>query len=155
MLLIEAGGIFDWMSIVPITSTLMQGTEMDWKLKSTSQKFSSRGLTNKQQSLPRGMGLGGSNQLNYLLHYSGIPEDFQEGWKYEDVKCFLKRHERRKADKNCQFENDTPKLSIKPVRPNDSKLADAFMKSQRELRKTFNSNVTFRLAQFTSKKGMK
>lgn len=155
VLLIEAGGIFNWKSIVPITSTLMQGTEMDWKLKSTSQKFSSRGLINKQQSMPRGMGLGGSNQLNYLLHYSGIPEDFQEGLKYENLKCFLKRHERLKIDKKCQFENDTPKLSIKSVMPNDSQLADAFIKSHRELKKNFNSSVTFKLAQFTSKKGMR
>lgn len=152
VLLIEAGGIFNWMSIVPIASTLMQGTEMDWKLKSTSQKFSSRGLTKKQQSLPRGMGLGGSNQLNYLLHYSGIPEDFHENLRYEDLKCFLKRHEKRKPDKDCQYENGTPLLSIKPV-TSKAPLADAFMKSQGELRKTFNSNVTFRLAEFMTKKG--
>lgn len=155
VLLIEAGGIFNWMSIVPITSTLMQGTEMDFKLKSTSQKFSSRGLGNKQQALPRGKGLGGTHQLNYLLHYSGLPGDFKEPLKYDDLKCFLKRHDKGRAFKGCQFDNDSPTLSIKSVSPSDSPLADAFMKSQRELRKTFNSNVTFQLAQFTSRKGIR
>lgn len=35
-----------------------------------SQKYSSTGFVNNQQLLPRGKGLGGSSQLNYMLHYS-------------------------------------------------------------------------------------
>lgn len=31
VLLIEAGGVFNWLSVIPIASTMMQGTKMDWR----------------------------------------------------------------------------------------------------------------------------
>lgn len=34
----------------------------------------------QKQNLPRGKGLGGSSQINYMLHFDGIARDFQE-WK--------------------------------------------------------------------------
>lgn len=127
---------------------------MDWKLKSTPQHFSSRGLKNRQQLLPRGKGLGGSHQLNYLLHYNGIPRDFDgwanDSWNYEKLKYFLKRHEKQKHN-----DDNASKLSIMSLKQAHSPLANAFMKSRRELRKTFSANVTFKLAQFTTRKGIR
>lgn len=157
VLLIEAGGIFNGLSsVVPIMSTLMQGTGMDWSFKSVPQKYSSRGLSDAQQSIPRGKGLGGSHQLNYLLHFNGLRSDFDEwvrlgadGWSYDNLKCFLDRHET--AVNECQSgDNDMPKLSITSIRRDDSKLADAFVRAENEMR-----NVTINLGRFTTKRGLR
>lgn len=158
VLLIEAGGIFNGLSsVVPIMSTLMQGTGMDWRFKSVPQKYSSRGLSGAQQSIPRGKGLGGSHQLNYLLHFDGLRSDFDEwvrlgadGWSYDNLKCFLDRHET--AVNECQSgdddDDDMPKLSITSIKRGDSKLVDAFVEAENEMR-----NVTINLARFTTKRG--
>lgn len=163
VLLIEAGGIFNGLSIVPIAATQMQGTDMDWSLKSVPQKHSSRGLSNGQQSIPRGKGLGGSHQLNYLLHFNGRKRDFDEwkrlgadGWDNDNLEFFLNRHEADdENDNKCQPGDDIPKLSITSIKREDSKLADAFLEAENEMQKAFNPNVTFKLAKFTSKKGMR
>jgi choline dehydrogenase len=126
---------------------------MDWQLKSTPQRFSSLALKNNQQFLPRGRGLGGSNQLNYLLHYTGTPSDFMgwnENWNYENLKPFLQRH-----GINVSGGNEMPKLSITSLKQTHSFLADAFIKSQRELNQNFDANVTFQLAQFTTQRGVR
>lgn len=161
VLLIEAGGIFNGLSIIPILSTLMQGTDMDWQFKSIPQVYSSRGLNNEQQALPRGKGVGGSNQLNYLLHFSGLPQDF-DGWRhtgavkwnYDNLKCFLQRHD-AENDGECETDIDMPKLSITTLKQSESPLTDAFMKAQRELKRNFNRNVTFSLSKFTTRKGVR
>lgn len=70
VLLIEAGNIFGPLSIVPLLTTIQQSTSVDWAFRTVPQKYSSAGFVNQQQFLPRGKGLGGSSQLNYMLHYS-------------------------------------------------------------------------------------
>lgn len=153
ILLIEAGGIFNGLSSIPLLSTLMQGTGMDWRLKSVSQRQSSRGLYDQQQALPRGKGLGGSSNLNYLLHFDGLERDFDEwtrlgadGWDYDKLRGLLKRHEA------VDVERDTPKLSITSI---SSTLGDAFIDSGNEMRSTFNANVTLSLARFMTRRGLR
>jgi len=184
VLLIEAGGVFSGLSIVPIASTLMQGTQMDWTFKSVPQSFSSRGLRNAQQCIPRGKGLGGSHQLNYLLHFNGLRRDFDEwarlgaddNWSYNNLESLLNRHEsvalngskcrvviadRTSNGESCNRsggnddDENLPKLSLTPINQQDSLLAEAFVKAQSELRATFSRNVTFNLARFTTKKGIR
>lgn len=96
VLLIESGRHFGPLSILPITATMLQGTNVDWNFKTTSQKYSSRGLFNGRQFWPRGKGLGGSSQLNYMLHFDGDSRDFDEWekkvgpmWGYEKMKKYL------------------------------------------------------------------
>ncbi|XP_052890507.1 neither inactivation nor afterpotential protein G [Anopheles moucheti] len=96
VLLIEAGDTFGAASIIPLISTAMQGTKYDWALRTTPQKYSSHGLGNNQQLLPRGKGLGGSGQINYMLHFTGIPEDFERweqlgarDWNWHAMKPYL------------------------------------------------------------------
>lgn len=150
VLLIEAGGIFNGLSIVPLLSTFMQGTRMDWNLHSTQQKYSSRGLIDRQQLLPRGKGLGGSHNLNYLLHSTGDREEFDEwrkyggdNWDYEGMRRFLNRHDSNKGG------DDEAKLSITSGREEDSALGEALMNAQSEM----SANVTFSLSKFTTRKG--
>lgn len=162
VLLIEAGGVFNGLSSIPIMSTLMQGTEMDWSFKTVPQKYSSRGLKNRQQALPRGKGLGGSHQLNYLLHFDGLKEDFDrwkrlgaDGWDYNSLEFFLNRHEMDMGSSQPTGDCDRPKLSITSNQREDSKLCDAFLKAENEMQKAFDPNVTFSLAKFTSKRGLR
>ncbi|XP_058817758.1 neither inactivation nor afterpotential protein G [Topomyia yanbarensis] len=101
VLLIEAGDVFGPASIVPLLSTTIQQTRFDWAFRTTPQKYSSRGLINNQQFLPRGRGLGGSGQINYMLHFTGIKDDFDRwerlgahDWNFERMKPYLDRLER-------------------------------------------------------------
>lgn len=102
VLLIEAGGVFGLLSRVPLLTTFQQKTNFDWQYETTAQLFSSKGFVGdvwmaienfwwnkwneiilillQKQNLPRGKGLGGSSQINYMLHFDGIARDFQE-WK--------------------------------------------------------------------------
>lgn len=120
ILLIEAGNTFGPLSTIPIAATLMQGTSIDWSFKTISQQYSSKGLFNNQQILPRGKGLGGSSQINYLLHYDGKESDFDlwekyagELWSYKNLKNYLIKD---KFQKNC---NDEIQSKIKSSLSND------------------------------------
>lgn len=46
VLLIEAGGYFNWLTTVPLAAPLMQSTNVDWSYKTESQYYSSRALKN-------------------------------------------------------------------------------------------------------------
>jgi choline dehydrogenase-like flavoprotein len=168
ILVIEAGGIFNGLSsAVPIMSTLMQGSKMDWSLKSVPQKYSSRGLSDARQSIPRGKGLGGSSQLNYLLHFNGVKKDFDEwerlgadGWNYSNLQYFLNRHETDAIEcpsggNECQSDDDMPKLSITSIMRGDSKLVDAFLSAENQMQRTFHPNITIKPAKFTTKRGLR
>ncbi|XP_066585401.1 neither inactivation nor afterpotential protein G-like isoform X2 [Prorops nasuta] len=94
VLLVEAGGYFGWWSAIPLAAPLLQGSEVDWNYKTESQLYSSRGLQDRKQSLPRGKGLGGSGQMNYLVHSFGKPEDYKnwpKGWSHADLAPYFSR----------------------------------------------------------------
>ncbi|XP_043277851.1 neither inactivation nor afterpotential protein G isoform X2 [Venturia canescens] len=92
VLLVEAGGRFNWLSTVPLAAPMMQGTSVDWSYKTEPQRYSSGGLINHQQSWPRGKGLGGSGQLNYLVHSFGRPDDYDSWpatWSYKSLNPYF------------------------------------------------------------------
>lgn len=162
VLLIEAGGVFNGLSSVPLLCTLMQSTNMDWSLKSVPQKYSSFGLVNRQQSIPRGKGLGGSSQLNYLMHFGGLKADFDEWqalgateWGYGNLSPYISHHDSfcAKDDEVC-LSNDETRLTITRISSEDSKLVGYFVKAGEEL-KSFNPTATFNLAEFTTKNGVR
>lgn len=87
----------DLRSTVPILCTLLQGSSSDWAFKTVPQLHSSYGFLNYQQKWPRGKGLGGSAQINYMLHSLGQPQDFNhwreelglDRWSFADFSPFL------------------------------------------------------------------
>ncbi|KOB74557.1 Alcohol dehydrogenase, partial [Operophtera brumata] len=96
VLLIEAGDHMGYFTKVPLTATAAQQGPNDWAVKTTRQKYSSFGMWNQTQLIPRGKGLGGSGQINFLLHGFGLPSDFTrwnrhgfKGWLYEDLKRYF------------------------------------------------------------------
>lgn len=120
-----------------------------------------KGFRDGLQFLPRGKGLGGSNQLNYLLHSSAIKEDFNRwerlgayDWNYVNLKKFLNRHELHTNESNMDH-GDMPKLSITTTESKDSKLTEAFLFAGREMQITFNPKITFNLAKFTLRNGIR
>ncbi|XP_020817627.1 neither inactivation nor afterpotential protein G [Drosophila serrata] len=80
VLLIEAGGQFGLLSRIPLLTTFQQKGINDWSFLSVPQQHSSRGLIERRQCLPRGKGLGGSANLNYMLHFDGHGADF-DAWR--------------------------------------------------------------------------
>lgn len=98
MLLVEAGGSFGYLSRIPLLTTFQQKGLNDWSFLSVPQKFSSKGLIERRQCLPRGKGLGGSANLNFMLHHDGYGHDFDtweklynlSNWRWDEMKSFLK-----------------------------------------------------------------
>ncbi|XP_039490801.1 neither inactivation nor afterpotential protein G [Drosophila santomea] len=80
VLLIEAGGQFGLLSRIPLLTTFQQKGINDWSFLSVPQKHSSKGLIEQRQCLPRGKGLGGSANLNYMLHFDGHGPHF-DSWR--------------------------------------------------------------------------
>ncbi|XP_028026660.1 neither inactivation nor afterpotential protein G [Bombyx mandarina] len=81
---------------MPLTPTAAQQGPNDWSVRTVPQRYSSFGLWRQTQILPRGKGLGGSGQINFLLHGSGSPRDYEkwsqlgfEGWTFEDLKPYF------------------------------------------------------------------
>lgn len=44
VLLVEAGGYFNWLSSIPLAAPALQKTHVDWGFKTETQAFSSKGL---------------------------------------------------------------------------------------------------------------
>ncbi|KAK0091462.1 hypothetical protein PV326_003200 [Microctonus aethiopoides] len=138
VLLIEAGGYFNWLTTVPLAAPLMQSTNVDWSYKTESQYYSSRALKNYQQFWPRGKGLGGSGQLNYLVHSFGIADDYKDwpsGWSYADLQPY--------------FRKVSSIMSLPGTEP-DGPLLDALIRIDTTL---FNGKVTIEKAKNTIKRG--
>ncbi|CAK1580778.1 unnamed protein product [Parnassius mnemosyne] len=96
ILLVEAGDHMGFFTKIPLTSTAAQQGPNDWSVRTIPQKYSSFGLWDQTQILPRGKGLGGSGQINFLLHGFGLPEDYDrwtqkgfKGWSLQDLKPYF------------------------------------------------------------------
>lgn len=156
VLLIEAGNQFGLTSVIPFMCTLLQGTPVDWNFKTEQQTHSSFGLINHQQNCPRGKGLGGSGQMNYMLHSMGQPLDFDSwandyglhSWDYKNFSCYLKDGTDNTCDPLLDINWETTDLNIQ-----ENKLGFYFMRSELELLEKYNEKVQFTVARFTIKEG--
>ncbi|XP_075144983.1 neither inactivation nor afterpotential protein G [Haematobia irritans] len=147
VLLVEAGDRFGFLSKIPLLTTFQQKGLNDWAFLSTPQMHSSKGLDDQRQCLPRGKGLGGSAQLNYMLHFDGFEGDFErwnrefglKGWDWLSFKPFLQ------AGNSKPFE----RLEISH---DYSKIATAFHRASMEFE---HKNWHFRKAQYNIKNGLR
>uniref|UniRef100_A0A6P4EJC2 Neither inactivation nor afterpotential protein G n=1 Tax=Drosophila rhopaloa TaxID=1041015 RepID=A0A6P4EJC2_DRORH len=106
VLLIEAGGQFGLLSRIPLLTTFQQKGINDWSFLSVPQKHSSRGLIERRQCLPRGKGLGGSANLNYMLHFDGHGPDFDSwrdlynlsDWSWSQMRSFMAAAKAKTSD---------------------------------------------------------
>ncbi|KAL0821343.1 hypothetical protein ABMA28_005932 [Loxostege sticticalis] len=119
VLLVEAGDHMGYFTRIPLTATAAQQGPNDWSVRTTAQKFSSFGLWGQSQILPRGKGLGGSGQINFLLHGFGLPNEFQRwarlgfrAWTAEDLRPYFV-----KAFGTVQSEFDSDYCAVDGVCP--------------------------------------
>ncbi|KAL7730830.1 hypothetical protein ACLKA6_003593 [Drosophila palustris] len=106
VLLIEAGGSFGYLSRIPLLTTFQQKGINDWSFLSASQRHSSKGLIEQRQCLPRGKGLGGSANLNFMLHFDGHGPDFDSwhklhnlsDWSWDHMRPFMMAAKPKSAD---------------------------------------------------------
>ncbi|OTF81812.1 glucose dehydrogenase-like protein [Euroglyphus maynei] len=76
-------------------------TEVDWGYETTSQLPYSGRAFDGHVGLPRGLVVGGSHNLNYLVYSRGNPKDFDSwveefgttGWSYQEVLPYFLRSE--------------------------------------------------------------
>ncbi|XP_013192015.1 neither inactivation nor afterpotential protein G [Amyelois transitella] len=166
VLLIEAGGYMGYFTKIPLTPTAAQQGPNDWSVRTTPQKYSAFGLWRQTQIIPRGKGLGGSGQINFLMHGLGLPEEYKKwarlgfkGWTQEDLQPYF-----IKAFGTVQSEFDSGHCSLDGVCPGSEapmklKLIDEhndLMRTFREASRRWSDKHTiFRKPTATVKDGMR
>ncbi len=98
VLLLEAGGRDNWIWLhIPVGYLFAIGSpRADWRFKTAAEK----GLNGRAIAYPRGRVLGGSSAINGMIYMRGQAADYDgwrqlglEGWGWDDVLPFFKRHE--------------------------------------------------------------
>lgn len=165
VLLVEAGHTFGFASKVPLLAVYLQGGTNDWQFQSTPQKYSSRGMYNKVglllefftlmrviknkslyhlqiQFFPRGKGLGGTSQMNFLVNYVDVENDLERwnlsNWSFDTVSPYLDTIEKTPANEMWEV----------PIR--HTTLTKVFDDASYQFRRT-----KFRRSQYNVKNGLR
>ncbi|XP_055852271.1 neither inactivation nor afterpotential protein G [Episyrphus balteatus] len=144
VLLLEAGDKFGFISKIPLLATVLQKSVNDWSFLSVPQRYSSKGLHDQRQALPRGKGLGGSSQINFMLHFDGYDKDFDR-WKQMGLREWSSKIMKPFIDAAKPKSDEYFK-----IRRHYSKLAEAFDRAETDFEhKPWN----FRRAKYTVRRG--
>ncbi|XP_023240782.1 glucose dehydrogenase [FAD, quinone]-like [Centruroides sculpturatus] len=103
VLLLEAGGLENSATDVPLSAPTLQLSPIDWAYETEPQEASCFGLKGRRSKWPRGKILGGSSVLNYMLYVRGNKRDYDNwarkgcyGWSWNEVfPYFLKSEDNR------------------------------------------------------------
>ncbi|KAG8224102.1 hypothetical protein J437_LFUL001796, partial [Ladona fulva] len=147
VLLVEEGGEFGWLATMPVAAPLLQNSVTnDWQYRTVPQQQSSWGLWNRTSFWPRGKGLGGTGQLNFMLHSLGVREDYDDwrdkygafGWDADTLLPYMKRMLSAGTCAStdtgeCNAKSSKPRVALESVNPNDSGIASAFLDAGRIL----------------------
>ncbi|XP_037572184.1 4-pyridoxate dehydrogenase-like [Dermacentor silvarum] len=93
VLLLEAGGMEDAFSQVPLFAPLLIGGRFDWKYLPEPQEYACLSMEHQRCPWARGMAMGGSSAINFMFYVRGNRRDYDiwrddfgaHGWSYEDV----------------------------------------------------------------------
>jgi choline dehydrogenase len=106
VLLIEAGGKDNWIWLhIPVGYLYAIGNpRADWMFKTEAE----RGLNDRAIGYPRGRVIGGSSAINGMIYMRGQAADYDgwrqlglQGWAWDDVLPFFKKHEDHHAGANA------------------------------------------------------
>jgi choline dehydrogenase len=116
VLLLEAGGTDRRVEVkVPAAFPNQFQTGLDWNFMSEPEP----GLFGRRLFIPRGRMLGGSSSMNAMLYVRGNRADYDgwvsdygaDGWGYEEVLPFFKRHEAN-AEIHDEYHGSAGELSV-------------------------------------------
>nr|XP_050038124.1 4-pyridoxate dehydrogenase-like [Dermacentor andersoni] len=101
VLLIEAGGVENAATEIPLLSMLHFHGPFDWDYRTEPQKYACLGMDDNRCNWARGKVLGGSSSTNFLMHVRGNRRDFdlweiQHGafnWSYKSVLPYFMKSE--------------------------------------------------------------
>ncbi|KAH6926467.1 hypothetical protein HPB50_018727 [Hyalomma asiaticum] len=105
VLLIEAGGVENAATDIPLFALIHFHGPYDWEYRTEPQQYGCLGMTENRCDWARGKVLGGSSVTNFQLYVRGNRRDFDrweqlhgaKGWSYADVLPFFKKFESYKG----------------------------------------------------------
>ncbi|CAL8094312.1 unnamed protein product [Orchesella dallaii] len=140
VLLLEAGGDPNPLQMIPRFGLfLINYQETDWMHKTVPQKFASLNSINQQSSWSTGLGLGGTGNLNLMIHLRGHKKDFDywanitgdPEWSWEGVLPHFKSYEDYEV--LGDNENHGYRGELRIERPDYIGLAPEFVRAAEEL----------------------
>ncbi|MCL4112238.1 UNVERIFIED_CONTAM: hypothetical protein GTU68_022732, partial [Idotea baltica] len=157
--LIEAGGKNSqpWISIPAGVFISYANKTHDYMYKSAPQKH----LNNRNITVNRGKGLGGSTSINNMVYIRGNRNDYDnwaklgcKGWSYDDVLPIFKKLENNQANQSAEYHGFEGEVSI--VGPqDDNEVGRMFVKAGEHINipknTDFNGETQFGLGTFNLK----
>lgn len=142
VLLLEAGGLEDATTDVPLFALLHFHGRYDWKYVTEPQEYACLSMKEKRSPWPRGKVLGGCSVLNFMMYVRGNKRDFDswsrdygaQGWSYDEVLPYFKSIETFNVDAFADngYHGDNGELPISY--PNtQTVLSEVFLEAGKEL----------------------
>ncbi|XP_037501015.1 glucose dehydrogenase [FAD, quinone] [Rhipicephalus sanguineus] len=141
VLLIEAGGVENAATDIPLFALLHFHGEFDWDYRTEPQQHGCLGMKEHRCDWARGKALGGSSVTNFQLYVRGNKRDFDyweqrhgaKGWSYKDVLPHFKKFESYKVpNANSEYRGFNGELPV-TIPVTKTELQPAFLKAGEEL----------------------
>ncbi|KAH6925528.1 hypothetical protein HPB50_006572 [Hyalomma asiaticum] len=141
VLLIEAGGVENAATEIPLLAMIHFHGPFDWDYKTVPQKYGCRAMEGNRCNWARGKVLGGSSTINFQMHVRGNRRDFdlwetQYGafnWSYRNVLPYFKKYERYMGpNPDFRFRGRTGKVPV-TLSVTQTKLVSVFLEAGRQL----------------------
>lgn len=142
VLLIEAGGLEDATTDVPLYALLHFHGPYDWNYATERQEHSCLALNEHRSPWPRGKALGGSSVVNFMMYVRGNRRDYDgwgseygvRGWSYDEVLPHFKNIEHCHIDAytNNGYHGSTGELPCAYANT-QTLVSDVFLEAGKEL----------------------
>ncbi|CAL8129146.1 unnamed protein product [Orchesella dallaii] len=125
VLLLEAGGNPNPLTYIPFTSPNLGQPATAYLYATVPQRNSAFGIANRSVPWPRGRGVGGSSNINYMIYNRGHPNDYNQWaeiagdkrWSWGNIfNYFLKIEDYHGYWDGNGFHNKGGPLRIEPIR---------------------------------------
>ncbi|CAG7820990.1 unnamed protein product [Allacma fusca] len=142
VLLIEAGGEpTPWQMVPGLSPYMLHYDQIDWGHVTVPQQHACYGLKDRRSTWSQGKSLGGTSNLNFLVHLRGSPSDYDRwanitgdpSWTYENVLPYFRKSENFRREwfpgsEHVHGKGGPVSVEIPAYRP----LADSFINAGKE-----------------------